>query len=201
MTGWWLVSYVVLWLLVATSVVILLVVLRQLGLIYMRAKAGGVFLDEGPAVGSRVTRFGEPELLSGEDVYFPAGDGSPSLLIIASPHCAICKDVVGGLGPATTGRNLHTVVLSEGSAEENSELAELVVNRAPLMANLQRQRMLGIQSIPYAIVTSPEGVVLAKGPANSVDELEDIIERGAQPATGLQQATISVVEEEQWTAS
>jgi methylamine dehydrogenase accessory protein MauD len=201
MSGWWLVSYLVLWLLMVASIVILLVVLRQLGLLYMRAKAGGVFLDEGPAVGSRVTRFGEPELLSGEDVYFPDGDGSPGLLIVASPHCAICKDVVSGLGPASRGRNLHTVVLSEGSAEENGELAELVANRAPLMANLQRQRMLGIQSIPYAILTSPEGIVLAKGPANSVDELEDIIERGVHSVAGLQQAAISVVEEEQWTAS
>jgi methylamine dehydrogenase accessory protein MauD len=201
MSGWWLVSYLVLWLLVAASFVVLLVVLRQLGLIYMRAKGGAVFLDEGPAVGSRVTTFGEPGLISGQDVYFPDAHSAANLLIVASPHCAICKDVLGGLRAVTKSRDLRAVVLSEGSAEENSELAAVIGDRANLMANLQRQRMLGIQSIPYAILTSAEGIVLAKGPTNSLDELEDIIERSAQPVSGVQTAAVSPIREEQWTAS
>lgn len=191
MSGWWAVSYVVLWLLVGALLVVLLVVLRQLGLVYMRAKGGGFFLDEGPAVGSLVTAFGEPSLFGGEDVYFPDTNREASLLIVASPRCAICKDVLRGLGPATKGRDLAAVVLTEGSAHENGELAEIVGDRASVTANLQRQRMLGIQSIPYAVVASPDGVVLAKGPANSVDDLADIVDRSERAASDVREVAIS----------
>ena len=47
MSGWWVASYVVLWLLLGVILLVLLVVLRQLGLVY--AQAGGVIrLHEGP---------------------------------------------------------------------------------------------------------------------------------------------------------
>lgn len=98
MSGWWLVSYLVLWGLLALTVVLLLIVLRQLGLIYVRTKQGGLQLDEGPEIGQMIAPFGALDAQTGEEFLFPDGAARLNLLLFASPTCSLCKDALAGLG-------------------------------------------------------------------------------------------------------
>lgn len=179
MTGWWLASYLVLWGLVLSALVVMLVVLRQLGLIYLRTRQGGLLLDEGPVIGAVITPFSEIQM-DGQPVSFPSTSRALTFLLFTSPHCAICKDVARGVAAARRHRDAAFFVLSEGDAIENAELRELVGGSGGFVASLHRQRLLGIQTIPYGIVTDRKGVVRAKGIVNSLDDLESILDRAEE---------------------
>jgi methylamine dehydrogenase accessory protein MauD len=175
MSGWWLASYLVLWLLTGATLLVLLVVLRQLGLIYARIQHGGLQLDEGPAVGSVIAPFTEREDGTEREVAFPRPE-TLNLLLFTSPHCAICADALRGLQTALRGRHASALVVSEGEAEENGELHGLVGPPARFVTSLKRQRAFGIETIPYGIVVDGKGVVLDKGVVNGLGDLEDMLD-------------------------
>lgn len=175
MSGWWLASYLALWALGLATVIVLLIVLRQLGLIYLRTSTGGFQLDEGPGVGSVVGPFTEVDDRE-EEFRFPSPRRGFSALLFASPHCAICEDAIRGLRAVARHRDVEFVVVSEGELDENEELRQLANGRARFVTSVARQRQLGIQTIPYGIVANREGVVLAKGIVNSVDDLDNMLD-------------------------
>jgi methylamine dehydrogenase accessory protein MauD len=185
-TGWWLASYLVLWGLLAATLVVLLVVLRQLGLIYLRSRSGGLHLDEGPELGAIVTPWDEIDERTGAQFRFPDSVASLSLLVFASPHCAICKDTLRGIRGATRGREVSVTVVSEGEPGENEELRALLDGGVRFVSSVRRQRMLGIETIPYGIVADDKGVVLAKHIVNNLEDLEDLLDRAAsQPPSAV----------------
>lgn len=176
MTGWWTVSYVTLWVVVIGLLGVTLVVLRQLGLVYLRVQGtSGFHLDEGPGVGEAVMPFSELDEQTGEPFMFPTAD-SLNLLVLSSPHCSLCDEALRGLGPARHRRSVAVTVLSEGGTAENQHLRELVGPHGRFVTSLARQKALGVDSLPYAIVTDGEGSVLAKRVVNNVDDLEDLLE-------------------------
>lgn len=177
MTDWWLVSYLALWALVAAMFVVLLVVLRQLGLIYLRTKGGGLSLDEGPALGSIMTPFHEMDDEQGVEFRFPSAETAISVLLFTSSECPICKEVLRGVSALVRHHDVSVVVLSDGTREQNRELRALVDGKAHFATNLRRQQALGVESIPYAIAVNETGVVLEKKLVNHLDDLEDLLER------------------------
>jgi methylamine dehydrogenase accessory protein MauD len=190
-SGWWLVSYLALWAVVLATLVVLLVVLRQLGLIYLRMQSGGApHLDEGPPVGEIVRPFGEIDEPTGREVRFPSSEAKLNLLLFASPGCDICKDALRGLGTAIRGRGVHALVVSEGEDEHerNAELRRLVDGSADFVVSLRRQRALGVESIPFGIATSSTGVVVDKRIVNSIVDLEDMLDRAFAALDGSPEA-------------
>ncbi|HEX2050014.1 MAG TPA: hypothetical protein VHJ34_05185 [Actinomycetota bacterium] len=173
-------SYVVLWTMTAATLIVLLVVLRQLGLIYLRARSAAFDLDEGPLIGS-VVAFDEVDD-RGNEFSFPNADAELNVLVFASPHCALCKESLGGLRGALKGREASVVVVSEGDAESNAGLRAIARDATHFVTSLKRQRALRIETIPYALVTTGTGVVVAKGIVNYVEDLETLLDDALEKA-------------------
>lgn len=183
MSGWWLASYLLLWLLVLATIVVLLVVLRQLGLIYLRALQGGMQLDEGPPIGTPL-RFDEMDV-DGELVRFPFPDGRLNLLLFTTPGCSLCKEALRGLSAMLGHYNVSAVVIDAGSSDETSSLRALAGEGASLVSSLRLQRKIGVGTKPYALVADREGVIVRKGVVNHIDDIEDLIDHAEKPVQSV----------------
>jgi methylamine dehydrogenase accessory protein MauD len=184
MTGWWLASYLALWAVVLGTVVLLLVVLRQLGLIYARTKgAGGVRLDDGPEVGAVISPFYEVDEVTGEGFTFPERGSDLSVVLTASAHCSLCKEALVGIPSLARAGDARFLILSDGEQAGNEALRDLVKGNARFVTSAKRQHALAVDTIPYGIVVNGSGIVLDKGVVNHLDDLEELLERAAvQPA-------------------
>src|SRR5205085_4655265 len=125
MSGWWLAAFLALWVLMLVTLTVLLVVLRHLGLIYLRTQGGGLKLDEGPALGAVVNPFDELDD-EGREVRFPSAEAELNVLLFASPGCSICKDALRGVPVVRRDYDAHVVVLSQGDRSENEELKQVL---------------------------------------------------------------------------
>jgi methylamine dehydrogenase accessory protein MauD len=177
-SGWWLASYLVLWALLAATIVVLLVVLRQLGLMYLRSSSG-LRLDEGPEPGTVVQPFDEVDELTDDRFRIPDPESPVTLLLFASPLCAICKDVLQGLAAVVNHYDVSPVVISEGTAEENDGLRRMVGSKGRFVTSVARQRQLAIETIPYGVAVRQDGLVLARRIVNHLDDVETLLEDAA----------------------
>src|SRR6266705_6289542 len=88
MEGIWLISYIVLWALVVVLILLVILLYRQLGIMYL-GSAEGVSRD-GLAPGAKAPDFslkdqyGNPQRLSDYR-------GRPTVLLFGSPHCSPCR--------------------------------------------------------------------------------------------------------------
>jgi methylamine dehydrogenase accessory protein MauD len=187
MSGWWLASFLALWALMIVTLTVLLVVLRQLGLIYLRTQGGGLTLDEGPALGAVVSPFDELDD-EGREVRFPSADAELNVLLFASPGCSICKDALRGVSVVRRDYDAHVVVLSQGDQSENDELKKVLDGSAPFVTSLRRQKAMGVESIPFGIATNRTGVVLDKRVINNVVDLEELLESAEKASVDAPQA-------------
>lgn len=174
MTGWWLASYLLLWALLALTVVVLLIVLRQLGLLYLRSRAGGtVRIDEGPPIDTPL-RFDEIDR-SGAALRFPTDEKPLNVVLFTSPWCSICKDAVRGLSSAARHYNAGAFIIDAGDITESDVFGSLAGQAIPVVSSLPLQRRIGVTTIPYAIVTDRNGTVVSKGLVNQIDDVEDLL--------------------------
>jgi methylamine dehydrogenase accessory protein MauD len=178
MSGWWLAAFVGLWVLCVVNVLALLIVLRHVGLIYLRTSNMGLRLEEGPAVGFPIA-FDELDF-DGRPMHFPSPASVFNILLFAMPRCSLCKEALRGLAAVVRSEEVSATVLSIGEDTDNLELRELVGDRATLVVSLPRQRNLGVRTIPYGIVTNERGVILAKGIVNHIDDLENLMDRAKE---------------------
>lgn len=179
MSGWWLASYVVLWVITATMFVVLLVVLRQLGLMYLRG-GGAPRLEEGPPIGAIIPPFEEMEDGTQTEIRFPDAVVDLNLLLFTSPHCRICEEVLRELGGVTRDFDARVLVVSEGDVEENGRLRQLLDGGARFVSNAERQRSLDVRTHPYGLVTDRSGTVLEKGVVNGSRDVQVLLEEAAR---------------------
>lgn len=186
MSGWWLASYVVLWVITTTMFVVLLVVLRQLGLMYVRG-GGAPRLEEGPPIGAIIPPFEEIEDGTQAEIRFPDAVADLNLLLFTSPSCRICEEVLRELGAVTPdlGRltrdfDAGVLVVSEGAVDENARLRQLVDGGARFVSNAERQRSLDVRTHPYGLVTDRSGTVLEKGVVNGPRDVQVLLEEAAR---------------------
>jgi len=178
-SGWWLASYVVLWVITATMFVVLLVVLRQLGLMYVRG-GGAPRLEEGPPIGAIIPPFEEIEDGTQAEIRFPDAVVDLNLLLFTSPHCRICEEVLRELGGVTRDFDARVLVVSEGDVEENGRLRQLLDGGARFVSNAERQRSLDVRTHPYGLVTDRSGTVLEKGVVNGSRDVQVLLEEAAR---------------------
>lgn len=190
MTGWWLASYIVLWVFLVLLVFVLLVVLRQLGLIYIQAQAGGIRLDEGPVLGSSIPVFEAVDEISGEAFVFPSGEAELSLLIFVSPNCSICEEAIRGVDLLAKDHGVGVLVVSN-DGERSDQLRGLVEPPARFIASPQRHQLLAIQSTPQAIVVDGKGVVVEKTIVNRFEHVQELLDRSAAQLSMSRRSTPS----------
>lgn len=182
MNGFFLVSYVALWVLVAVMAVALLALYNHFGRMYLSSREGRAL--QGPALGSTAPAL-QATSLDGVDISLPSG--RPTLMLMASTDCPECGKLTGPLQEVARRRaaELDVVVLCGGPAPRVAEWARGL--QAPLRVvadrNFRRASDLGVGITPFVIGLDGDGVVRTRGLVNGDDGLQravrDLLEESA----------------------
>jgi protein-disulfide isomerase len=151
MTGaGWIASYVALWIAVVVLGLAVVALLRQIGVLHARVNPMGVhFAGEGPELGT-------PAPLAGPFAY----DETPlTLVAFTSPTCEICEQLRPSL--AALRRQYGDVRFVELEAAD--------ATRATF-------RAFNVSNTPYFVAVDRGGVVRGRGVANSLEQVEELIE-------------------------
>jgi methylamine dehydrogenase accessory protein MauD len=173
MSGWWLVSYVVLWALVATLALLTLALARQIGILHLRlGPRGALELDEeGPPLGEA------PEPVDARDLdgrpIAVGGPGRAQLLLFVSPGCPVCREVLPSLPVAARVGGMHPLVVSDAQDPQD---AHPHLSDAPVVLGPELARAYAVPGTPYAVALDHLGVVRAKGTINNLEQLEGLVD-------------------------
>lgn len=173
MSGPWLVSYIALWAVVLFQGVVIFLLLRQLGVIYL-GTAQGVARD-GLALGQRAPDFTLPDL-DGRPTALANFRGRPLLLVFGSATCAPCRTLIPDLNVFARERRdgLRALFLCRGGAEEARRFANELDVQVPVAVHPDEQLpdQYKTRVTPFAFLIDGDGVIRAKGLANNREHLE-----------------------------
>lgn len=148
--GVWIASYVLLWIAVVVLGLAVVVLLRQIGALHARLRSMGVHDGgEGPERG-----------LPAPPV--PGIEWSRSrvtLVAFTSPSCTICAGLLPGL---------------RAVARQYDGVAVQVVDHGP--STLGVFSSFNVRSTPYLVAVDHDGVVQARGVANSLEQVEVMVD-------------------------
>jgi methylamine dehydrogenase accessory protein MauD len=171
--GWWLASYVALWILVAALSLAVLALARQVGTLHLRlGPRGALELDEeGPPLGEAPPSVAVP----GPDgrTVTVGGPGKRQLLLFVSPDCPVCREVLPSIPAAARAGGLAPIVISDAEGEPGHirfPAGAPAVTAPAVAANY------GVPGTPYAVVLDVFGVVRSKGTVNNLEQLEGLID-------------------------
>lgn len=183
MTGLWLVSYLLLWVMVLGLIVVCLALARQIGLIHRRILP---FPAKGTPEGPDVGEFLPP---------VPGDSGEPNFIVVGGPsgrrrlyvfvgaNCSACDELAPSLRSVSKSerKDLELVLVSVGgSGEDNHRFVERNrLDGLPYVVAPHVIRAYGIAGTPFAVVVDEEGIVRSKGVANHLEHLESLISSAA----------------------
>lgn len=187
MQGWWAVSYVVMWVLLAALTVVVVALARQIGTLHLRLGPRGALEvdDEGPPLGEA-----PPHEETQDSQGRPArigGPGEAQLLLFVSPGCHLCEQVLPSLPAVARKHELAPYVVADTDPEETvSQYERRRINARVVAGNLVAQSYR-VPGTPYVVVLDGLGVVRAKGTVNNLEQLEGLVETGARRAEEAEQ--------------
>ena len=172
--GWWVASYVVLWLVVILLVFLVVALARQVGVLHLRLAPHGALEedDEGPPLGEPVPPV-ESHDVDGRPVTIGGAGGQ--LVLFVSPDCSLCRTVLPSLPVAARQASLRPAVVVDASVpgEAANRLAR---NGIPVVPDPPLAHTFRIPGTPYAVAIDSGGVVRAKGTVNNLEQMEGLVE-------------------------
>lgn len=171
MSGWWLAAFLVLWMSVFALGVLVLSLMRQLGLIYLRLDNRVMTPGEGPPLGARIEPFSETDLSTGARFEVPRPGFLGTLLILVSPKCEACSDVIAAAARLHYDSELSIVILSDGDAATQFSSANDLEPDLVYAVNSARISELGVDLLPFGLVIDPLGTIRAKQPLGAERDL------------------------------
>jgi methylamine dehydrogenase accessory protein MauD len=175
--GPWLVSYVVLWAVVLFQGVVIFVVLRQLGMMYL-GTAQGVARD-GIAPGQRAPDFTATGI-AGDHVSLAGFRGMPLLMVFGSATCAPCRGLIPDLNAFALEKReeLRALFLCRGGVDEARRFADELQVQVPVAVHPDEALAEEYKTrvTPFGFIIDADGVVLAKGLTNNRSHLDMLLE-------------------------
>jgi methylamine dehydrogenase accessory protein MauD len=191
MTQALLVSNFLLWLAVVGLGVLVVVLVRQIGLLHERlAPVGALAAQQGPQVGDPA-----PELLlddlSGKPVALGGRTESTerTLLFFLSPTCPVCDTLLPTLLRVVQAEapGLRLVLASDGDAEEHRAFRrEKKLMDVPYVLSTELGIRFAVAKLPTAILIDELGVVRARGMVNTREHLESLFNAEEMGVTSIQ---------------
>ena len=173
MSGIWLVSYVALWAVVLFQGIVIFVLVRQLGVIYLGTAQG--VANDGLDVGKEAPDFSLFGL-DGEPLSLASFRGTPLLLIFGSPTCAPCRGLIPDLNSFARDRaqELRVLFLSRSDDESTRRFASEQNIEVPIAAHPDEDlpNRYEARVTPFGFLVDDDGVIRAKGLANNREHLE-----------------------------
>jgi len=183
MSGVWLASYVVLWLLVLVLAFLLAGALRQLGLLQLRLgdDPGALITDTGLERGTLAPDFTAIGAESSELVTLSELPPVPRMIVFASPGCLSCRELIPGLNEVrkTRAGEFDFLVICRGDVESCQAFGRMNRLEAPMVVdtNGQIEKDYLVTLTPFAYLLDHERNVVIRGIANDWRQLESLLEQ------------------------
>jgi methylamine dehydrogenase accessory protein MauD len=183
MSGVWLASYIVLWLVVFVLAFLLAGSLRQLGLMQLRLgdDPGALITDIGLERGAQAPDFVAQDSETGEPVTLSELPQAPRLLVFASPGCLSCRELMPGLNEVRKTRKgeFDFLVICRGDLESCRAFGRMNRVEAPMVidTNGQIEKDYMVTLTPFAYLLDYEGRVVIRGVANDWRQLESLLDQ------------------------
>ena len=181
MSGVWLASYVVLWVLVLIMGFLLAGALRQLVQLRLGDDPGALITDMGLERGTLAPDFTALEAGTGEGLSLSSLPDRPRLLVFLSTSCLSCRELVPGLNEvrATRGREYDFLVVCCGDIESCRSFARMNRLHAPMVIDEsgQVEKDYEVTVTPFAYLLDHERRVVIRGIANDWRQLESLLEQ------------------------
>jgi methylamine dehydrogenase accessory protein MauD len=182
-SGVWLASYIVLWLVVFVLAFLLAGSLRQLGLLQLRLgdDPGALITDTGLERGVQAPDFVAQDTETGEPVTLSELPPAPRLLVFASPGCLSCRELMPGLNEVRKTRRgeFDFLVVCRGDIESCRGFGRMNRVEAPMVvdSNGQIEKDYMVTLTPFAYLLDHEGRVVIRGVANDWRQLESLLDQ------------------------
>lgn len=179
MEGFWLVSYVALWLFMVVIGCIVLALARQIGILHARlGPVGARMINAGPEIGDAAPSIKAIDI-AGRSVTLGAQRGKRTLLLFLSPGCPRCGELLPALRTwhHTESNDLEIVLVSQEPDREANEafIAQHQLTAIPFVISQDLGVQYHIGIIPYAVLVDRLGRVRAKGLVNNAPHLESLL--------------------------
>jgi len=190
MSGVWLASYIVLWLLVLMLAFLLAGALRQLGLLQLRLgdDPGALITDTGLERGADAPDFTALAADTGELVSLSDLPAVPRMLVFASPGCLSCRELIPGLNEVRkTRKDFDFLVVCRGDLESCRGFGRMNRLEAPMVVdtNGQIEKDYAVTLTPFAYLIDHQGKVVIRGIANDWRQLESLLEQEGTLQAGM----------------
>ncbi len=183
MSGVWLASYLVLWLVVLVLAFLLAGSLRQLGLMQLRLgdDPGALITDTGLERGAQAPDFIAADSETEEPVTLSQLPAAPRLIVFASPGCLSCRELIPGLNEVRKTRQgeFDFLVVCRGDIESCRAFGRTNRLEAPMVidTNGQIEKDYMVTLTPFAYLLDHEGRVVIRGVANDWRQLESLLDQ------------------------
>jgi methylamine dehydrogenase accessory protein MauD len=173
-----LVSQVMLWVAVIVLAVAVLALARQVGVLHERiAPVGALALGRGPQTGESAPRLTVRTLAGGNvEIGGPLPEGPLRLLFFVSPTCPICKSLLPTVKVFAQSERLDLLLIGDGDEDQQRQMAQRHAIELERFANAPEVgRAFQVAKLPYAVLISAAGVIVAQGLVNSREHLESLV--------------------------
>jgi methylamine dehydrogenase accessory protein MauD len=173
-----LVSQVMLWVVVIVLAVAVLALARQVGVLHERiAPVGALALGRGPQTGESAPRLTVRTLAGGTvEIGGPVPEGPLRLLFFVSPTCPICKSLLPTVKVFAQSERLDLLLVGDGDEDQQRQMAQRQSIELEHFANAPEVgRAFQVAKLPYAVLISAAGVIVAQGLVNSREHLESLV--------------------------
>jgi len=173
-----LVSQLMLWVAVIVLAVAVLALARQVGVLHERiAPVGALALGRGPQTGESAPRLTVRTLAGGTvEIGGPLPEGPLRLLFFVSPTCPICKSLLPTVKVFAQSERLELLLIGDGDEDQQRQMAQRHAIELERFANAPEVgRAFQVAKLPYAVLISAAGVIVAQGLVNSREHLESLV--------------------------
>lgn len=182
-------AVVALWALVLILAGVIIIMLRQIGVLYERIAPVGAMMDSaGPKVGEASPRFAARSL-TGPETPIGGATGRAQLVFFLSPTCPVCKQLLPALNSIRTDEKawLDVVLASDGEeAKHRDFIKKQGLGAFPYVLSAELGMAYRVQRLPFAVLTDKTGVVRAKGLVNNREQLESLFSALSAGVASLQ---------------
>ena len=193
MTGWWLGSYILLWIALVIACTLIAATLRQIGLLRLElglsaSEPEGTAVtvpeieDDGPLLGSRMPDL-VAETINGIDL--PSSSQGKILLTFMSATCPGCQDATGPLNvlAADKARCVQPVVIMRAEEETCRAFLNLFPLPLPVICDDRHLTMeFDIHRNPFGLLYDERGTLVRKGIVENWEDVLALLEEKAVPS-------------------
>jgi methylamine dehydrogenase accessory protein MauD len=195
MSTTFLASYLVLWALFLLQSFVILLLLRQVGVLHLRiGPAGARVLAVGPEIGQPVAPLSLVDMDNRDQAIQISNSMSKDvMLIFVTPGCANCASLMAALKPLVR-QSKHAIVwaiIGSGGMEAcRSFRTTHSLNFLLFAYDPKAGQQCRVNLSPYAVRIRNDGITISKGLVNHIEHVESLLELDSQTAPMAAHASV-----------